>query len=103
MLGKLVPAVLAVASAIAAGVLQFERPHDRWRLYRGYQRAFEDKRLRYLNGLSPFDTQDAAIREQLFGEQVAALRLQLHNDWSGVLPAADSVLAALAGPPSANP
>ncbi len=36
--GKLIPAVLAAISAAIAGLLQFERPHERWSLYRRYQR-----------------------------------------------------------------
>src|SRR4051794_36306197 len=45
--GRLVPALLAASSALAAGWLQFERPHERWRLYRGYQRRLEDEMFRF--------------------------------------------------------
>jgi hypothetical protein len=50
--GRLVPSILAATAATTAGILQFERPHERWKLYRGYQRALEAERFRYEQCLS---------------------------------------------------
>lgn len=97
--GKLVPALLAMLSAVAAGLLQFERPHERWRLYRGYQRAFEDQRLRCENELDPYQGLEPAEREQRLAAEVAALRLRLHQDWSGLVPASSTVATAPAAAP----
>lgn len=53
--GKLAPSLLAAVAAVAAGLLQVERPHERWKLYRGYQRRLEVERLRYENGVAPYN------------------------------------------------
>jgi len=54
-LGKLLPALLAAAAAGAAAWMQAGRPNERWKLYRGYQRAAEVERLKFENGISPYD------------------------------------------------
>lgn len=97
--GKLVPALLAMTSALAAGILQFERPHDRWRLYRNYQRAFEDQRLRFQNSVDPYEGLDKADGERLLAVNVADLRLRLDQDWAGLVPASASI-ASEARPPA---
>lgn len=99
--GKLVPAVLAMVSALAAGILQFERPHDRWRLYRNYQRAFEDQRLRFQNGVDPYEGLAEADSERLLAVNVANLRLRLDQDWAGLVPASTTI--ATEARPQAKP
>lgn len=84
--GQLLPALFAAVSALAAGVLQFERPHERWRMYRGYQRQLEDLRFRFENRLQPFGTDDDKKREQLFGLAVSDTVRELHQNWSGLVP-----------------
>lgn len=83
VLGKLVPALLTAAAAVVAGYLQLERPHERWKLYRGYQRAFEVERMRFENAAAPYD---GAEPEKLLATRVAHLQLALHDDWAGLLP-----------------
>jgi len=83
--GKLVPAGLAVVSAVAAGLLQFERPHERWKLYRGYQRQLEDERFRHQNRIAPYTQVDAEQRMHLLGTRVSALNSRLHEEWSGLV------------------
>ncbi len=95
--GKLLPGVLALISAVAATVLQFERPHERWRLYRGYQRRFEDGRFRYASKLSPYDVRDGEERTRVLAQAVSRLGAQLHVDWSGLVPASSSVAASTSG------
>ena len=84
--GKLVPSILAAAAATTAGILQFERPHERWKLYRGYQRALEAERFRYENQVQPYDG-DETQRTRQFAATVAQLQLHLHEEWSGLVPA----------------
>jgi hypothetical protein len=88
--GKLIPSLLAAAAATVAGVIQFERPHERWKLYRGYQRALEVERFRYECGVEPYDVEDPR-RTRSFAAAVADLQLRLHEDWSGLVPASAQV------------
>ncbi len=62
--GKLAPSILAAAAATTAGILQFERPHERWKLYRGYQRALEAERFRYENQVQPYDVEETQRTRQ---------------------------------------
>jgi hypothetical protein len=83
--GKLVPSLLAALAAVAAGLLQVERPHERWKLYRGYQRVLEAERLCYQNGVMPYDI-DGTQRKPRFAARIAELELRLHDEWSGLVP-----------------
>lgn len=83
--GKLTPSLLAAIAAVAAGLLQVERPHERWKLYRGYQRRLEVERLRYQNAVVPYDVQEPA-RRSAFAARVGELQLQLHDEWVGLVP-----------------
>ena len=40
-LGKFAPSVIAALLFVAASYAQLERPHERWNVYRRYQRVFE--------------------------------------------------------------
>jgi hypothetical protein len=66
-LGKFVPGFIAAALFVAASCAQIERPHDRWNVYRRYQRTFEAERMRYQGGVAPYD--DSETRESTFREQ----------------------------------
>jgi hypothetical protein len=83
--GKLLPSLLAATAVVAAGLLQVERPHERWKLYRGYQRVLEAERLRYQNGVEPY-TGDETVRASQFAARIAELELRLHDEWSGLVP-----------------
>jgi hypothetical protein len=65
---------------VVAGYLQFERPHERWKLYRGYQRTLEVERMKFENS-TPYDADDAAAKLAL---RLAELQLALHDDWGGI-------------------
>jgi hypothetical protein len=93
VVGKFVPAVLTAAAAVVAGYLQFERPHERWKLYRGYQRALEVERMKFENSTPPYDAADAAAKLTL---RLAELQLALHDDWAGLLPRSSDVSARAA-------
>jgi hypothetical protein len=83
--GKLAPSILAAVAAVAAGLLQVERPHERWKLYRGYQRRFEVERLRYQNTVAPYDIPEPGRRSS-FAARVGELQLRLHDEWVGLVP-----------------
>jgi hypothetical protein len=54
VVGKLIPAVLAAAAALAAGSTQLLRPHDRWRTYRHEQRLLEADRIAYVHRVGEY-------------------------------------------------
>lgn len=88
-LGKFGPACIAAGLFVAASYAQIERPHDRWNVYRRYQRTFEAERMRYRGGVNPYDEPDT--REAIFSSKIAELTIALHEDWARVLPSADEV------------
>jgi len=49
--GRLAPGILAALAAILGRWILFEQPHQRWTLYRHWQRKFEAERLRYHQGI----------------------------------------------------
>jgi hypothetical protein len=90
VLGKLLPAAMASVAGAMAGWMQFSRPHERWKLYRGYQRALEIERLKYDNNVEPYD--DGDWRDRVFVERVAELQLALHDEWGGLVPRSSDLL-----------
>jgi hypothetical protein len=89
VLGKLLPAAMASVSGAMAGWMQFSRPHERWKLYRGYQRALEIERLKYDNAVEPYDDGE---RDRVFIERIADLQLALHDEWGGLVPRSSDLL-----------
>lgn len=89
--GKLIPAILAAISAATAGLLQFERPHERWSLYRRYQRLFEAERFLYVQGAGQYSGTDADLR---FSKWLSEQRIAVHDEWAGLIPASDQVARA---------
>src|SRR4051794_40209965 len=47
LFGRLFPGLLAFFAAVLSRWIQIEQPHQRWTLYRRWQREFEAHRLRY--------------------------------------------------------
>lgn len=82
-LGKLAPAILAGLSAVLAGWVQIERPHERWKLYKRYERRIETERLRYKHHVGDYEHEDADLR---FIEFLAGQQDVLHDEWSGLIP-----------------
>lgn len=83
LLGKVIPSILAAVAALAAALVQLERPHERWNLYRKYQRIVEGEIVKFKFAAHPYDEDNRAI---LLAQKVADLQLQLHDEWSGLLP-----------------
>ena len=88
-LGKFVPAAIAAGLFVAASYVQVERPHERWNVYRSFQRKLEAERLLFEAGAGRYA--DPRAREASLAERVAELTLQLHDEWSRVLPTPDEV------------
>jgi hypothetical protein len=95
--GKLLPSLLASVAAVGAGVIQLERPHERWKIYRGYQRALEAERFRYENKLAPYEI-DGPESTRTFAAAIVSLQQALHQEWSGLLPPSADIVAAGSSP-----
>jgi hypothetical protein len=93
LLGKVAPASLAaIAATVATWIV--ERPHERWQLYRGYQRIFEAERLKYNARLAEYGSDD---RDSVFVQTLSELQLRLHEDWAVLVPrSAEAAVAARA-------
>jgi Protein of unknown function (DUF4231) len=96
-LGKLVPAALAALGTVIAGWIQLQAPHDRWKLYRGYQRVLEAERLKYENRIDPYHGED---RDGVLVDRLTKAELAMHDEWSGLVPRSADAAAAVARRPS---
>jgi hypothetical protein len=92
--GKVLVAVLAAVATVLGGWVRIERPHERWSLYRGYQRRLEAERIRHEHRVGPYEGED---RDERFAEFVAQHQADLHDEWAGLLPTS-SEISALGGP-----
>lgn len=91
VLGKVVPSILAATSAILVAIGQIEKPHERWSLYRRYERLLQAAAKRFVYRISPFDGND---REAVLGAQVAQYELDLQAEWEGLIPSSSELAAA---------
>jgi len=81
--GRLAPGILAALAAILGRWILFEQPHQRWTLYRHWQRKFEAERLRYRQGIGKYAADD---RDGVLARMLAAGRVQLDTEWSVLVP-----------------
>lgn len=88
ILGKVVPSGLAAATAFLVTFGQLERPHERWALYRRYQRKVEAEAKRYRYSVEPYDHDDP---DRTLGMRVAQLELDLQTEWEGLIPRSDEL------------
>ena len=84
MLGKVVPSILAAISAAAAGWLQFKRPYEGWKLYRGYQHALETERLLHRHKAGRYRAEAAPTR--VLVERLAEFERSMEKEWRAHLP-----------------
>lgn len=91
--GKALVAGLAAVATVLGTWVRIERPHERWSLYRRYQRRLEAERLRFDHELAPYDDEE---RDKAFAEFVAKCQAELHDEWAGLLPTS-SEISALGG------
>ncbi|GAA2493929.1 DUF4231 domain-containing protein [Winogradskya humida] len=86
--GKLVPSILAASAAVVSALVELEKPHGRWALYRRYQRALEGLIVKYRFRVDPYDGSDRGVR---LAGSVAQLQIDLHDEWTGLQPSASEI------------
>lgn len=91
--GKVVVAVLAAVATVLSTWVRIERPHERWSLYRGYQRRLEAERIRFEHKIGPYEGENP---DKVLAEFVAGCQAELHDEWAGLLPTS-SEISALGG------
>ena len=84
LLLRLTPSVLAATIVCISAWTQIERPHERWVLYRRYQRWFEAELLRYRFQIGRYADENTRDRE--FAEFLAQTQIDLHDEWEGLIP-----------------
>jgi hypothetical protein len=96
LLSKVAPSVLAAVSAVLAALNQFDRPHQRWVLYRRYERLVQAEGKRYRFAVAPYDGED---RDTQLGRAVAQLEIDLQAEWEGLIPSRNEIpsTAAVSG------
>jgi hypothetical protein len=95
--GKAVPSCLAALSAVLVAVNQLERPHERWVLYRRYQRLLEAEQKKHRFLVAPYDKKNP---DKELGMKVAQLEIDLQTEWEGLVPSRSEIAAA--GSPGAR-
>lgn len=89
LLGKVIPSALAASAAIGAGLVQIERPHERWNLYRRYQRILEAEKLKYVHHADEYG--ESSNPDELLIQRLAQLQIDLHHEWAGLIPTSSEV------------
>lgn len=83
LFGRLFPGLLAAGAAVLSRWIQMEQPHQRWTLYRRWQRLFEAERLRYRQRLGAYAGPD---RDDRLVDVLAAGQVQLDDEWASLVP-----------------
>lgn len=89
--GKVGPSVLAAGSAFLVAFNQFDRPHQRWVLYRRYERLVQAEGKRYRFRVAPYDRDD---RDTQLGKAIAQLEIDLQSEWEGLIPTRNEIASA---------
>ena len=97
LFGRLFPGLLAAFAAVLARWIQIEQPHQRWTLYRSWQREFEAHRLRYRQRVAPYAGDD---RDDLLAENLALGQLRLDNEWATLIPRSTALTEEIEGKPA---
>ncbi|MEJ1089394.1 DUF4231 domain-containing protein [Microbacterium sp. Mu-80] len=95
--GKVAPSVLAALSALLVALNGLERPHERWVLYRRYQRLVQAEEKKYRFEAPPYDGDE---RDRQLAAKVAQLELDLQEEWEGLIPSRSDLSSA--GSPAGN-
>ncbi len=82
---KLIPSGLAAISVIIASFIQLEKPQERWKLYRRFQRRLEEEWLYYKNQTNQYGLSEGN-RDEMFLKNVQRILLNLHEQWEGLIP-----------------
>ncbi|RKS93490.1 uncharacterized protein DUF4231 [Microbacterium sp. AG790] len=89
--GKFAPSVLAAISALLVALNGLERPHERWVLYRRYQRLVQAEAKKYRFNARPYDGRK---RDRLLASNVAQLEIDLQMEWEGLIPSRSELASA---------
>ncbi|MFI2652826.1 DUF4231 domain-containing protein [Micromonospora fulviviridis] len=83
---KLTTLVIALVMIWASVSLELDRPHERWALYRRYQRLLELESTRFQHELAPYNDLDPDRRRRLLAERLCDIEETLHKDWELLMP-----------------
>lgn len=97
--GRFAPSVLAAISALLVALNGLERPHERWVLYRRYQRLVQAEAKKYRFNARPYDGRK---RDRLLATNVAQLELDLQMEWEGLIPSRFELASAGSVPRGQN-
>jgi hypothetical protein len=89
--GKLVPAALSVLAAAATSWLQLRKPQRLWAIYRRAQRELEREKINYDFRLQNYKLPDEF--DQLLASRVSDIAFRVHEQWEGLVPEPDALLA----------
>ena len=89
--GKVAPSVLAALSAMLVALNGLERPHERWVLYRRYQRLVQAEAKKHRFEAPPYDGDK---RDRQLAAKVAQLELDLQTEWEGLIPSRSELASA---------
>lgn len=88
---KTAVSALSAIAVITGSLAQLERPHERWALYRRYQRMLQVEQRSYRFRCSPYD---GAGRERALMNRLSELEAELHLNWEGVIPSSLEIESA---------
>jgi len=91
---KLIPSGLAAVSVIVASFIQLEKPQERWKLYRRFQRRLEEEWLYYKSNSNQYGTPEG--RDELFIKNIQKILINLHERWEGLIPEVSEVSSSIA-------
>lgn len=98
--GKLVPASLSVSAAAATSWLQLRKPQRLWAIYRRAQRELEREKINYDFKLHDFKVTDTP--DGLLASKVSDIAFRVHEQWEGLVPEPDALLAKTPSTPFDN-
>lgn len=79
---------ITILNSLLLAWFQLEKPYERWRLYRKYHRLFEAERVKFINGIAPYNSSNS---KSVLVENVSNLQLLLHYEWEGLVPSTDDL------------
>ena len=87
--------MLALVIVWCSLAVELDRPHERWALYRKYQRILELERTQFRYKIGDYRTLEEAERLEHLTERLCAIELELHNEWEQLMPSRGEVASAI--------
>jgi hypothetical protein len=88
---RILPAFLMALSAISASLIQFKKPHEKWRLYREAQRRMEFEIQQCLFSIGEYKTSSIEKRQERLAENISQIAIKLHYDWEPKAPTTEQI------------